>query len=197
MQDYLFIDRLEQVATLFNPPRLELLKLLSRPRTCTQLARTVGQSPQRVYYQVKRLEHAGLVEKVDQRRVRGLTEGVYQAKARAYWISSRLVGQLGGRRVLPDPHSLAYMLSLTQEVYADVERLVFRPGETPSLALSTQVEFHDPNERQAFIDELQSAFEAIAGKYQRRTPSPDGDQDYAAEQPGEVIRLVLTAFPKP
>jgi DNA-binding transcriptional ArsR family regulator len=61
-----------------------VLRQLAEARTCTQVAARLGQSPQRVYYHVKRLVDAGLVDLISQRRVRNLQEGVYRASARSY-----------------------------------------------------------------------------------------------------------------
>ena len=52
----------------------------------------LDQTSQRVYYHVKRLVEAGLATQVSERKVRGIQEGVYQATARSYWLSPRLVG---------------------------------------------------------------------------------------------------------
>jgi DNA-binding transcriptional ArsR family regulator len=48
--------------TLLKPIRLEILKRLDEPRTCPELADYFDETPQKVYYHVKALEHAGLVE---------------------------------------------------------------------------------------------------------------------------------------
>src|SRR3954451_1932983 len=96
MQDVLFLDRLEQDAALFKPRPVEVLRLLAEPRTCTEIGRELGDSPQKVYYHVKRLQSAGLVELVDERRVCGIVEGIYRATAQSFWVSHDLVGRIGG-----------------------------------------------------------------------------------------------------
>src|SRR3954470_13009836 len=98
MRDVLYLDRIEQAEALLKPQRIEVLRELAEPRSCTEVAAALGQTPQRVYYHVKRLAEAGLVHQVTERKVRGIHEGVYQALARSYWLSPRLVGRLGGRR---------------------------------------------------------------------------------------------------
>src|SRR4051795_10834822 len=98
MQDVLFLDRLEQADALFKPRRVEVLRLLAEPRTCTEIGRELGDSPQKVYYHVKRLQSAGLGELVDERRVRGIVEGIYRATAQSFWVSHDLVGRIGGAR---------------------------------------------------------------------------------------------------
>ncbi|PWT73046.1 MAG: ArsR family transcriptional regulator, partial [Chloroflexi bacterium] len=38
MQDMLYVEDLEQAATLLKPQRLEILKQLGEPRSCLELA---------------------------------------------------------------------------------------------------------------------------------------------------------------
>src|SRR5690348_5900289 len=81
---------------LLQPARLDVLRQLAEPRSCPQVAAALGLTTSRVHYHVKVLEKAGLVERVAERRVRAVVEGVYQAAARSYWLSAGLVGRLGG-----------------------------------------------------------------------------------------------------
>src|SRR6185503_11783210 len=99
MRDLVYLDRIEQAEALLKPQRIEVLRRLAEPRSCTEVAAQLDQTPQRVYYHVKRLLDAGLVTQVAERRVRGIHEGVYQATARSYWLSPRLVGRVGPRKI--------------------------------------------------------------------------------------------------
>ncbi|WP_460491780.1 ArsR/SmtB family transcription factor [Dactylosporangium cerinum] len=87
IQDLLYLERVEQAETLLKPHRIEVLRQLAEPRSCTEVAARLDQTQQRVYYHVKRLVEHGIVTQVAERRVRGINEGVYQATARAYWLS--------------------------------------------------------------------------------------------------------------
>ncbi len=98
MRDLLYLERVEEAETLLKPRRIEVLRQLAEPRSCTEVAARLDQTQQRVYYHVKRLVEHGLVTQVAERRVRGINEGVYQATARAYWLSPRLVGRIGQRQ---------------------------------------------------------------------------------------------------
>ena len=79
MRDVLYLEQIEQAETLLKPQRIEVLRQLAEPRTCTEVAARLDQTPQRVYYHVKRL--------VDGRpgrpggRAQGARhpEGIYQA----------------------------------------------------------------------------------------------------------------------
>src|SRR6266496_5055005 len=122
MRDVIYLDQIEQAEALLKPQRIEVLRQLAEPRSCTEVAAELDQTPQRVYYHVKRLLGAGLVAQVSERRVRGIHEGIYQASARSYWLSPKLVGTIGRRRA-QDELSLGYLLNLVEEVQADLAGL--------------------------------------------------------------------------
>jgi DNA-binding transcriptional ArsR family regulator len=122
ISDLLYLERVEQAETLLKPQRIEVLRQLAEPRSCTEVAARLDQTQQRVYYHVKRLVEHGIVTQVAERRVRGINEGVYQATARAYWLSPRLVGRIGHRQQR-DEASLGYLLDLMEEVQSDVAAL--------------------------------------------------------------------------
>ncbi len=123
MQDLLYVEQAGQAGALLHPLRLGVLKRLGEPRSCPDLARDLAETTQKVYYHVKILEEAGLVDKVDERRVRGIMEGLYQARARSYWLSPRLVGRVGGPKRARDQMSLGFLLTLTEEIQSDVAHL--------------------------------------------------------------------------
>ena len=163
MEEVLLIDELEQANELLRPARIEILQEMAEPISCTALGERLHQQPQRVHYHVKALEQAGLVEKVDERRVRALTEAIYQARARSYWLSPRLVSRLGGEAASTEATTLRYLLDLASDIHDDVARL--GPADTPALALSAQIELADQSRRAEFAHEVQATFEALATKY--------------------------------
>jgi DNA-binding transcriptional ArsR family regulator len=167
MQDVIYIDDLAQATVLMKPARLDVLRRMATETTCNELAAALGSSPQKVYYHVKALEQAGLVERVSERKVRGTHEGIYRAKARAYWLSPNLVGHLGGERATRDHASLGYLISLAEEVQEDVGRLAGHAGddEVPSLGVSARIELKDAADRAAFMKDVQRTFESLARKY--------------------------------
>ncbi|HEX9989513.1 MAG TPA: helix-turn-helix domain-containing protein [Chloroflexia bacterium] len=191
MQDVLYIERVEQATTLLKPHRIELLKRMDQPRTCPELAGFFGETPQKIYYHVKALENAGLVERTGERRVRGVVEGFYQAKARSYWLAPQLVGRSGGRRSAQDQMSLRVLLSLAEEIHDDIGHLAQETArEVPSLGLSAHIHLPDGNRRAEFLQEVQRAFQDLARKY----GLPEGDTTPAG--PGQGFRLVLACYPK-
>jgi DNA-binding transcriptional ArsR family regulator len=189
MQDVLYIDELEQAAALLKPLRIELLQQLGEPRTLSELGAILGETPQKLYYHVKVLERAGLVEKVDERRVGGIIEGFYQAAARSYWLSPALVGQVGGRRRAEDQLSLAYLLGLAEDMHNEIGHLAeHAEADTASLGLAAQIYLPDGNRRAAFLAELQQTIQALATKY--------GAPSDPVCDPG-TFRLMLACYPAP
>src|SRR5882757_7600582 len=138
MQDVLYLDRIEQADALFKPRRVEVLRRLAVPRTCTEIGRDLGDSPQKVYYHVKRLQSAGLVELAEERRVRGITEGIYRAVAGSYWVSPDLVGRIGPPRV-SDQFGLGFLLDLSEELQSDLAALSAEPAGAPTLGISGDI----------------------------------------------------------
>lgn len=191
MQDVLYIENVEQASTALKPIRIEILQRLDEPRSCPELGEALGETPQKIYYHVKQLQQAGLVEKVDERRVRGTVEGYYQAVARAYWLAPHLVSEIGGAALTQDQVSLRYLLSLAQEMHEDVARLGQRSEsgqDAPSLALSAHIHLPDGARRAAFMQDVQRSIKALARQY----GLPENDELVG---PGETFRLMLACYP--
>jgi DNA-binding transcriptional ArsR family regulator len=163
MREVLYLERIEQAETLLKPQRIEVLRELAEPHSCTEVAARLDQTPQRVYYHVKRLVEAGLVTQVSERKVRGIHEGVYQAIAKSYWLSPRLVGRLGLRKA-QDEMSLGYLLDLVEQVQADIAALDRTAPELPSIGVSGEIRVR-PEHRQEFLDELKTTLQDLFTRY--------------------------------
>ncbi|PRX51087.1 helix-turn-helix protein [Prauserella shujinwangii] len=164
----MYLDRFEQAAALLKPQRVGVLRQLAEPGTCTQVAERLDQTPQWVYYHVKRLVDAGLVSRVDERRVHGIHEGVYQAKARTYWLSPQLVGRIGGPRTR-DELSLGFLLDILEEVHTDVAALAETASleaapELPSIGLAGEIRV-PPHLRKEFLAELKTTMQTLLTRY--------------------------------
>ena len=178
MRDLLYLERVDQAETLLKPQRIEVLRQLAEPRSCTEVAARLDQTQQRGYYHVKRLVEHGLVAQVAERRVRGIAEGVYQAAARAYWLSPRLVGRIAQRQ-RRDEASLGYLLDLMEEVQSDVAALHTRAArqatqlpdeagagesELPSLGVCGEIRVR-PEQRPQFMADLKAALQDLFTRY--------------------------------
>jgi len=193
MQEVLYIEDVDQAAALLKPQRIEMLKLMDHPRTCLELGKIFGETPQKINYHIKALQNAGLVEQVGERRVRGTVEGSYQARARSYWLASDLVGQIGGAAIAQDQASLRHLLSLTEEMRGDIGHLAQQVGrEIPSLGLSLHVELNDESRRADFMADVQHMAQLLAHKYGATTAEDEND----AQPSRPRFRLVLACYPK-
>lgn len=192
MKDVLYVDRFEQADALFKPQRVDVLRQLADPHSCTEVGAVLGQSPQSVYYHVRKLVDADLVSQVAERRVRGINEGVYQAAARSYWLSPRLVGTIG-RRPIRDELSLGYLLQLIEDVQSDLADLdrpsmtvpaskAGAPEELPTVGVSGEIRLPSGG-RAAFLADLRTTLQELFARH--------GGAD------GEAFRLAVACYPKP
>ena len=184
VRDVIYLDDIEQAEALLKPARVEVLRKLAEPRSCTEVAAELDQTPQRVYYHVKRLVEAGLVRQVAERRVRGINEGLYQASAHSYWLSPRLVGRIGTRQAR-DRLSLGYLLDLMEEVQGEVATLDRTAGsgladDLPSIGVSGEIRV-PPQRRQEFLDDLRDTLQDLFARHG------------GAE--GDAFRVALACYP--
>jgi DNA-binding transcriptional ArsR family regulator len=194
MRDVMLVEDVRLAAALMNPLRLELLRRADEPRSCGELAGALGETPQKIHYHVKVLERLGALERVEERRVRAISEGYYRATARSYWLSPKLVGRIGGARRVRDQMSLGFLLSLAEDLQTDVGRLAAtQSDETPSLGFTAQVRLARPADRTAFLGDIQNAIQSIAKKHGAvGTPGPA-----ARETPADTFRLIVACYPRP
>jgi DNA-binding transcriptional ArsR family regulator len=178
--DTLYIESVEQADALLKPKRVQVMRELAEPRTCTQIGQVLGETPQAIYYHVKRLQANGLVTLVDERRVRGIAEGIYQAVARSFWVSPAIAGRLGNDRARSDMLGLGYLLDLSEELSRDLARLAMGPVTLPSFGIAGDISLA-PEDGAAFVAELQRAFGEVLAKYGGGS--------------GHSFRLVLATYP--
>jgi hypothetical protein len=95
--------------------------------------------PSRLTTNMRKLTEAGLVERIDERRVRGTVEGIYHARAVSYWLSPNLVGRLGARKTMSEA-GLSYLLGLAEDLQSDVSKLAAAPEPPPCLGVSVHVD---------------------------------------------------------
>jgi len=193
MREVMLIEKPDQAGALLNPLRLELLKRADEPRSCSELAEALGETPQKIHYHVKVLERAGAIEKVEERRVRAIPEGYYRATARSFWLAPSLVGRIGGPRRARDPMSLGFLLALAEELQTDVGRMAqTERNETPSLGFSARVRLAEPADRAAFLTDVEEAVRSIARKYGAVGPQPAR----APGAPPDTFQLILACYPR-
>ena len=134
-----------------------------------------------LFGQVEQVPEAEIVEQVAERRVRGITEGIYRASATAYRLSPRIAGRLGLRNPA-DELSLGYLLDLAEQVQHDIAGLDRSAAALPSAGISGEIRLR-PDQRQEFLADLRSTLADLLGRYG------------GAE--GETFRLALACYPHP
>ena len=179
MRDVVYLDQVEQAEACSATQRIGTAAARRAP-VVHRVAVKLDQTPQRVYYHVKRLVVAGLVGRVAERRVRGIHEEIYQATGRSYWLSPRLVGRIGLRQTR-DRLSLGYLLDLMEDVQADVAALDLTRPDLPSIGMSGDIRVR-PEQRTAFLDELQRTLQDLFTRY--------GGAD------GDAFRLAVACYPR-
>jgi len=178
--DTLYIEDVAQADALLKPKRVEVMRQLAEPRTCTEIGGVLGETPQAIYYHVKRLQAAGLVSLVDERRVRGIVEGIYRATAQSFWVSPELVGRIGGPRE-SNQYGIGFLLDLSEELQTDLAGLASQAGSPPTLGISGEVRLRGDQGAQ-FVADLQAAFQGVLDRY-------SGTE-------GTAFRLALACYPR-
>lgn len=161
---------------------------MAGPSTCPDLAQQLGVPTQQVNYHMRILHEAGLVDRIDERPVRGTVEGIYQARAASYWLSAKLVGRIGVPRASSEM-SLGYLLSLAEDLQEDVAKLASHKSAPASLGLSMHLELSDPSLREEFLHDVQKLFQTLGRKY--------GAKESSRKRETETYRLMLACYQDP
>lgn len=187
------IQVLEQpaaAAAALDPRRAEILAILAEPGSATTVAQALGLPRQQVNYHVRLLEEHGLVELVEERPRRGLSERVVRATAQGYVVSPSALGPIGADPARTDRLSSRYLLAVAARLMSEVGRLASRAEATgaplATLTIDTEVRFASAADRAAFTAELGEAITTLVSRY----------HDESARG-GRWHRLVVAAHPRP
>ncbi len=190
MLDLDVIDEPAAAITAHDPVRARILRSLSSPGSATTLARELGLSRQKVNYHLRALESHGLVELVEERPRRGLTERIVQATARAYRVAPAVVAEHAVDPSRLDRLSSRYLLALAGRLVTDVLDLTRRAEraekELPTLAIDVDIKFRSAADRAAFTAELAAAVRDLAARYHDETAPR-----------GRWHRLLVASHPHP
>jgi predicted ArsR family transcriptional regulator len=187
------VEVIEEAATAvaaLDPVRSAVLAALAEPGSATTVARQLGLPRQKVNYHLRTLEEHGLVELVEQRPRRGLTERVVQATARGYVVSPGALGRSGADPARTDRLSTRYLIAVAARLVAEVGLLARRAEAAgrplATLTLDTEIRFASAADRAAFTAELTDAVTSLVARF----------HDEAAPS-GRRHRLVVAAHPVP
>jgi DNA-binding transcriptional ArsR family regulator len=182
------VDTPEQAMALLNPLRGEIVARLMKPASAAEVARQLGEQPQRVNYHLKALEKAGLVERVGSRQVRNLVELLYRAVAKSFVLAESLSMKPETIQKLKDQSALAHLINTSERIKRDALLLMEQSDENetiPSAALQLQVQLSDQEQRNAFVEEYVSLVQKLVDRYHCQTAC------------NEAYNVLLAVYPKP
>ena len=192
------MGRMEQIGVIedpraaevsLHPVRARMLAELVDGDSATSLAAKLGLSRQKVNYHLRTLEDCGLVELVEERRKRNMTERVMRATAASYVISPAALSA-----VAPDPDrapdrlSAQWLLALAGRLVQEMGVLINRSREArqplPTFGLDAEITFATAGDRAAFVAQLTDAVESLVATH------------HAGSQPGgRKHRLIVALHP--
>lgn len=189
IQDSYYIESPEQATVLLNPLRGEIIAQLLEPGSAAEVARTLGETAQRINYHLKALEKAGLVQRVGTRQVRNLVEGLYRSIAKTFVFAESLSMKPETLQKLKDQSSLTHLVTTSERIRRDAILLMEQSdvGEViPSATLQLQVKLCTEQQRQAFIEEYAAMVQQLVERY-------SGVQDVVQD----AYHVLLAVYPKP
>jgi DNA-binding transcriptional ArsR family regulator len=176
--------------TALTPLRRELLDRLREPNSAAGLAGQLAIPRQKLAYHLRVLEHAGLIELVEQRQRRGFVERVLVACADTFVLDPALV-QGAARQAgdAQDRHASEHLVRTASALVRDVARMreaADREGKRLlTLTVEAELTFAAPADFDAFTEQLSDAVTALAKRY-AASPLRKGGRRY---------RLVAAAHP--
>ncbi|WP_042397809.1 ArsR/SmtB family transcription factor [Streptacidiphilus carbonis] len=170
MLDVAVIEEPAAAEASLDPIRSRVLAALAEPGSATMLAARMGLPRQKVNYHLKELERHGLVELVEERRKRNVTERVYRATAASYVISPTVLAALSpDPSRSPDQLSARWLLALGSRLVQEVGQLLTgaaRAGRrVASFGIDAEVRFASAADRTAFAEELAQSVAALVSRY--------------------------------
>lgn len=190
MLDVQVIEEPEAAAVVLDPLRARILGALAAPGSATSVAASLDEPRQKVNYHLRALEAHGLVDLVEERPRRGLTERVVVASAASYVLAPSVLGANAARPARVDRLSTRYLIAVAGRVIEEVGRLARRAdaAEQPlaTLTIETEIRFASATDRAAFTTELTAAVRDLAARH----------HDESAPR-GRWHRLVVAAHPRP
>jgi DNA-binding transcriptional ArsR family regulator len=183
------IEDIDCASAVLHPLRLRLLGELKQPDSAAGVARRLGISRQHVNYHLRRLEAAGLVETVGERKRRGCVERLVRAVARSFVISPRTLGDVAADparvdRDETDEYLVASAAALIDEVagLGDTVDPTGRPLR--ALTVRADVRLTAPGLQRMFMEELSEAVDRVVARY--HDERGDG---------GRQLRVLVGAYP--
>lgn len=162
-EDEFLLEDLDTVRMLNDPVRSTLLQLLIfEPKSVKDLAAELDVPVTRLYYHVNMLEEAGVIRVVSTRKAGAMIQKLYQATARSYRPSPRIVDSID------DPKEAARIgvATVLDTARVDVEQAVAArfadpDGDHPPSGLGRTILRLSPTDAQRLLDELSALLESF------------------------------------
>lgn len=140
------LNSLEQINTISDPRRLEILRqLMVKPSTVSQIGRHLNEFPAAVRYHIKKLEAAELVELSEVRDSPGFTEKYYSVKADALLIQRTILPITDNKSIIfMGSHDLALERIIQQycDLHPEIKIFNFPVGSLDGLIALRQGTAH-------------------------------------------------------
>jgi DNA-binding transcriptional ArsR family regulator len=176
MDEIAVIEDPRAAEAALHPIRARLLAELADGGTASGVAAKVGLTRQKANYHLRTLEENGLVELVEERRNRGMTERVMRATASSYVISPTALPALApDPDRSPDQLSARWLLAVAGRMVSELGTLIARSraAKKPlaSFGIDAEIAFASARDRAEFVAELSEHVERlIAAHHSGGTP---------------------------
>lgn len=191
------VEEAGRAELLLHPLRQRILAEAREVSTAAEIARRIGEPPQKVNYHVRTLVDAGFLEPAGEGRVRNLVEKRYRASARSYLLLPRILGEMSPAPLSEaDRFSATFLLHLTALLQEELAVWLEAEGSgeesVPTLSMEAELRFDSSEQRAAFAEALQKAVTEAIGRH----AAPARDEE-GRTRPGRAYRLVVGCYPVP
>lgn len=169
-------------ANLLHPLRSRVLSLLrEKPDSAAGIAERTGLPRQKINYHMRLLEEQGLLQLVETRRRRNMTERILQPTADAFLIGPEALGGLAPTPgSSPDMLSAQYLLALAARMILELGKVLRKAlGQKKKVAvlgMHNHIRFADAARRKAFSEELVTLVSELVTRY--HDESTEGGRDF-------------------
>ncbi|NDI35321.1 winged helix-turn-helix domain-containing protein [Chengkuizengella sediminis] len=181
------ITDVDQILMLNHPLKMEILQQLTESRSSSEVAKLIGEPPQKINYHIKKLEGVGLIQRVGHRNVRNLVEVLYETVAEQFVLSddSKINNKL--IQQMKDQGSLKYLFEMSEQMKQDTMKLmnvVDESNHVPSATLDFTIKLSNEEQRKQFIDDYVQMIKKLVSKY-----NANGDES------NEVFQAMIALYP--
>lgn len=170
MDEIAVIDDPRAAEVALNPVRARMLAELAETGSASSLAARLGLTRQQANYHLHALEEHGLVELVEERRKRNMTERVMRATAGSYVISPAALSVIApDPDRAPDQLSARWLLALASRMVQELGALIgrSRAAKQPlaTFGMDAELSFATARDRAEFVTQLLETVERLVAAH--------------------------------